>query len=93
MSWRAGSKLFADIWPLVQNHIPDDEFRVEFTARLLGLFVEQDMDPYDIEDLHPEIRDAMRLAGMEITERDRYKLAPATDDETTTPRRPWWKLW
>jgi hypothetical protein len=32
MSWRTGSKLFAEMWPLIQSHITDREHRIEFTA-------------------------------------------------------------
>jgi hypothetical protein len=31
------------------------------------------MDPFDVEDVHTEIRAAMRLAGLEIAEPERYK--------------------
>ena len=72
MSWRSGSKLFIEIWPAVQANIPDRQLRIEFTAELLRLFVENDMDPYDVEDVHPEVRAAMRRAGMEFVEPDLY---------------------
>jgi len=73
MSWRSGSKLFIEIWPLIQSNIADREHRVEFTAELLTLFVRDDMDPYDVEDVHPDIRAAMRHARIEIAEPDRYQ--------------------
>ncbi len=73
MSWRSGSKLFIEIWPAIQRNIPDQELRVEFTANLLRLFVQDDMDPYDVEDVHPDIRAAMRKAGIEIAEPERYE--------------------
>ena len=78
MSWRSGSKLFIEIWPAILSNIPDRELRVEFTAELLKLFVRDDMDPFDVEDVHPDIRAAMRQAGLEIAEPERYK-----DDEST----------
>lgn len=59
-------------WPAIQSHVPDREFRVEFTAGLLELLVENDMDPYDVEDVHPDIRAAMRHAGIEIAEPERW---------------------
>jgi hypothetical protein len=31
------------------------------------------MDTYDIEDVHPDIRAAMRLAGFDLQEPERYK--------------------
>ena len=76
MSWRSGSKLFIEMWPAIQRDIPDRDFRIDFTARLLKLFIQEDMDPYDVEDVHPEIRAAMRRARIRICEPERYK-----DDE------------
>ena len=76
MSWRSGSQLFIDIWPAIQANIPDRQHRIEFTGRLLTLFVDDDMDPWDVEDVHPDIRAAMRSAGIEISEPERYQ-----DDE------------
>ena len=35
MSWRAGSKLFWEIWPAVKAAIPDPSLRTEFTRSLL----------------------------------------------------------
>lgn len=88
MSWRAGSKLFAEMWPLIQSNIHDREHRIDFTRNLLELMVKDDMDPYDIEDVHPEVRAAMRAAGIEISEPGRY-----TDDGTDSePKKKWWQL-
>jgi hypothetical protein len=75
MSWRSGSSLFIEIWPAVQRYIPEPEYRIDFTANLLKLFVRDDMDPWDVEDVHPDIRAAMRKAGIELQEPERY-----TDD-------------
>ena len=72
MSWRSGSKLFIEIWPAVRSNIPDRELRIEFTADLLELFVRNDMDAYDVEDVHPDIRAAMRRAGIEVVEPELY---------------------
>lgn len=76
MSWRSGSKLFIEIWPAIQANITDRQQRIEFTAKLLSLFSEDDMDTYDVEDVHPDIRAAMRHAGIELAEPERYQ-----DDE------------
>jgi hypothetical protein len=73
MSWRRGSQLFCEMWPLIQANIPDREHRIDFTARLLKLFEEDDMDTWDVEDLHPDVRAAMRRAGIEIAEPERYQ--------------------
>jgi hypothetical protein len=77
MSWRTGSELFIETWKLVQKYIPEKEHRIQFTARLLSIFEANDMDTYDIEDVHPDIRAAMRLAGIELAEPERY-----ADEET-----------
>lgn len=87
MSWRSGSKLFAEMWPLIQANIPDKEHRIEFTASLLERMVHDDMDPFDVEDIHPEVRDAMRKANIEISEPDRYK----DDTPPEKPKKSWWK--
>jgi hypothetical protein len=76
MSWRTGSKLFAEMWPLIQANISDREHRIDFTGRLLELFVRDDMDPFDVEDIHPDIRAAMRDMDIEISEPNRYKDDP-----------------
>ena len=76
MSWRTGSKLFIEMWPLIQANITDREERIEFTGELLQVFAKQDMDTWDVEDVHPDIRAAMRRVGIDISEPDRYK-----DDE------------
>ncbi len=73
MSWRSGSKLFCEMWPLILANIPDREQRIDFTARLLKLFEDDNMDTYDVEDVHPDIRAAMRQAGIKIAEPERYQ--------------------
>jgi len=72
MSWRTGSTLFIELWPLLQKHIPESEERIEFTARLLDAFVHFDMDPWTIEDVHPDIRAALALAGIGVSEPERW---------------------
>jgi hypothetical protein len=73
MSWRSGSKLFAEMWPLIQANIPDREHRIDFTAYLLERMVNDDMDPFEVEDIHPDVRAAMRKVGIELAEPERYK--------------------
>ena len=73
MSWRTGSKLFLEMWPLIKANIKDPEERIEFTASLIRVFVQEDMDTWDIEDVDPDIRKAIVEAGYEICEPDRYK--------------------
>jgi hypothetical protein len=73
MSWRAGSNLFIEMWPLIQRNIPDREHRIDFSAYLLERMVGDDMDPSDIEDIHPDVRAAMRQVGIEISEPERYE--------------------
>lgn len=76
MSWRTGSKLFIEIWPLIQANIADREERIEFTGELLQVFAREDMDTWEVEDVHPDIRAAMRHVGIEIAEPERYKDDP-----------------
>jgi hypothetical protein len=73
MSWRTGSKLFIEIWPAILSNITDRQERIEFTGQLIELFAREDMDTYDIEDVHPDIRAAMRHVGIELAEPERYK--------------------
>lgn len=73
MSWRTGSKLFIEMWPLIQANITDKEERIEFTGELLQVFARQDMDTWEVEDVHPDIRAAMRQVGIDIAEPDKYK--------------------
>jgi len=87
MSWRTGSKLFAEMWPLIQEHITDREHRIEFTANLLKQMVRDDMDPFDVEDIHPDVRAAMRHAGIELSDPERYK-----DEDTGPGPNKWWKF-
>ena len=79
MSWRAGSKLLADMWPLIQTGIPDHRHRIDFTARLLQLLIDDDMDPYDVEDVHADIRSAMRKLGLDLAQPELF-----TDDPDET---------
>ena len=72
MSWRTGSKLFVEIWPAIKANITDREERVRFTASLIRVFGNEDMDTWDIEDVDPDIRAAIVQAGYEICEPDRY---------------------
>jgi hypothetical protein len=91
MSWLTGSRLFIEIWPLIRSNIRDPEERIEFTARLLRLFCDEDMDPWDVEDVHPEIRAAMRQAGIQIAEPERYPddaQALAESDSSGHQRTP-----
>ena len=59
MSWRAGAKLFREMWPLIQRHIPETDFRAEFVKDLLGLFMDCDMDGTDLRRVDPEIDKAL----------------------------------
>jgi hypothetical protein len=63
MSWSAGARLFRDIWPLIQRHVPEDEFRAEFVRDLLDFFQKCDMDGTDLRRVHPEIDKALDELG------------------------------
>lgn len=94
MSWRSGSALFLEMWPLIQARIPDQEVRIEFTSKLLELFVDGDMDPFDVEDVHTEVRAAMRTAGISLSEPERYESDFASNSGDARPgKRQWWRLW
>ena len=64
MSWRAGAKLFREIWPLVQRHIAEEDFRAEFIRDLLDFFQSCDMDGTDLRGFHPEIDKALDELGV-----------------------------
>jgi hypothetical protein len=72
MSWRTGSALFLEMWPLIQARIPDREERIEFIGDLLQIFIKGDMDTYDVEDAHVDIRSALRRTGIGVAEPERY---------------------
>jgi len=73
MSWRTGSTLFLEIWPRIKANITDVNERIEFTSETLKLFAKWDMDTWDVEDVDPEIRAAMRMAGIDVAEPERYR--------------------
>ena len=50
MSWRAGLTMFLEMIPIVNKYETDDEFRQDFLAKLLKLFLDEDMAPDDMED-------------------------------------------
>jgi hypothetical protein len=72
MSWRTGGKLFTEIWPAIQANISDQNERIELTGELLKLFIALDMDPWDVEDIHADVRSAMRKIGVRVREPERY---------------------
>jgi hypothetical protein len=72
MSWRTGSKLFLEMWPAIKANIGDREERVRFTAALVRVFVHEDIDTWDIEDVDPDIRAAIVQGGYDICEPERY---------------------
>lgn len=64
MSWRAGARLFRDMWPLLQVHLPESEFRQMFQRDLLEFFAECDMDPTDLRRFHPELDQLLDELGV-----------------------------
>ena len=70
MSWRAGAKLFADVWPHVRSNVRDRATREEFLGQFLGLFLEWDVDPADLADLDPEVRRALAALGSPVEAAD-----------------------
>jgi hypothetical protein len=72
MSWRTGSRVFVEIWYVIHANIDDADERIALTADLLRLFIERDLDPWDVEGLHPDVRAAIVKAGFSIREPERY---------------------
>lgn len=68
MSWRAGAQLFGEIWPLLQVRIPERRLRKEFLRQLLALFLEWDVDPENLADLHAEVREGLTALGVAVDE-------------------------
>lgn len=68
MSWRSGAQLFGEFWPLVQAHIAERGRRQEFLRQILALFLQWDVDPENIADLHPEVREALTALGESVDE-------------------------
>jgi hypothetical protein len=64
MSWHAGARLFRGIWPLIQRHVPQDDFRAKFVRDLLDFFQQCDMDGTDLRRFHPEIDKALDELGV-----------------------------
>lgn len=63
MSWRDGARLFVEIWPSIQRHIPDEDLRAEFVRDLIDFFQQCDMDGADLRRVHPEIDKALDELG------------------------------
>ncbi len=64
MAWRAGARLFRDMWPLIQAHVPEGNFRYELVRDLLKFFMECDMEGTDLRRFHPEIDPALDELGV-----------------------------
>ncbi len=65
MSWRAGAILFREMFPLIQRHVPEADFRAEFLRDLLDFFQSCDMDGTDLRRVHPEIEKALDALGVD----------------------------
>ena len=56
--------MFHEMWPLILARVEPDDFRDEFTERLLRYMIwECDVDPTDLEGLHPEVDRVLRRIG------------------------------
>jgi hypothetical protein len=60
MSWRTGSELFGEMWPLIHGKVKPAGLRKEFVRDILAVFLEYDVDPYDLEDVHAEVAGALQ---------------------------------
>lgn len=79
MSWRTGAKLFCEMWPLLQSHLPKRAERQEFLQDLLGLMLKWDLDATDVADLHPEVRSALKSLG--VSANDAKETDAASDKD------------
>lgn len=70
MARRAGAKLFREIWPLILKYELERSFRLEFTTDLLNLFLGCDVDPSDLQGLHPEVDQALEIIENRSSESD-----------------------
>jgi hypothetical protein len=52
------------MWPLIQRHVPDAEWRAEFIRDLIDYFQDCDMDATDLRRIHPEIDKALDELGV-----------------------------
>jgi hypothetical protein len=75
VAWRAGARLFEEVWPLILARVEPGEFRQEFVRDLLALFLGCDVDPTDLKSLHPEVDRALRELG-EVDEGDQHPVDP-----------------
>jgi len=57
--------MFREMWPIMEKHLAndDEQWRVEFLAAVLTVFLDCDVDPNDLERLHPEIDRALEIAN------------------------------
>lgn len=70
MSWRTGAELFAEMWPLIQAKVKPGAMRKDFVRDILAVFLDWDVDPFDIEDLHPEVARALQYLAKDSGEND-----------------------
>ena len=80
--------MFASFWPVIQEHIPDRDERIDFTADVLKLLVRGDMDPWDVEDVDSDVRAALVHAGIGISEPERYEDTSEPIDDATDEELP-----
>jgi len=52
------------MWPLIQRHVTDNDFRAEFVRDLIEFFQGCDMDVTELRRLHPEIDKALDELGV-----------------------------
>jgi hypothetical protein len=48
MSWRTGSSIFLEIWPIIEKNISNENELSSFSKDLIDLFVSHDMDIHDL---------------------------------------------
>jgi hypothetical protein len=51
------------MWPLIQAHIPDAEYRAAFVRDLLRCFLDCDVEAADLHGIHTEVDRALEGLG------------------------------
>jgi hypothetical protein len=47
------------MWPLIQAKVKQAAHRKEFLRDILAVFLDNDVDPHDLEDIHAEVSRAL----------------------------------
>ena len=67
MSWRNGSRLFIECWPLITKHVSEPSVRDEFVKQLVKLFESFDMDSHDLHGVAPDLDEILGVESNNST--------------------------